>query len=147
MPMTRGATPATAEATTRAFGVRPYFFAASSEAMITAAAPSLMPEALPAVTVPSGFDVGLQLGQRFERRVRPRMLILIDDDRRTLTLWDTYRNDLLREHAVLHGRGCALLAAIRKGVLVFARDVELLGYVLCRLGHGVDAVHAPSSSD
>ncbi len=33
-------------------GVRPCFFAAASEAMISAAAPSLTPEALPAVTVP-----------------------------------------------------------------------------------------------
>ena len=51
--MMRGATPAVAPPIMRAIGVRPCFFAASSEAMIKAAAPSLTPDALPAVTVPS----------------------------------------------------------------------------------------------
>ena len=50
--MMRGSTPAVAMLTTRARGVRPYFRAAASLAMISAAAPSLTPEALPAVTVP-----------------------------------------------------------------------------------------------
>ena len=50
--MMRGATPAAAPPRMRAIGVRPYFFTAASEAMISAAAPSLTPEALPAVTVP-----------------------------------------------------------------------------------------------
>ena len=54
MPMMRGATPAAAMPTTRAIGVRPCARAAASEATISAAAPSLTPEALPAVTVPSG---------------------------------------------------------------------------------------------
>ncbi len=60
-PMMRGATPATAAATTRAFGSNPNFFAASADATSTAQAPSLTPEALPAVTVPSGLTTPLSL--------------------------------------------------------------------------------------
>ena len=54
MPITRGATPATAMPTTRALGVRPYLPAVASSASSSAHAPSLTPLALPAVTVPSG---------------------------------------------------------------------------------------------
>ena len=50
--MRLAATPAAAPPITRAMGVRPYFFTAASEARISAAAPSLTPEALPAVTEP-----------------------------------------------------------------------------------------------
>ena len=52
MPMTRGGTPALAIATTRASGSSPCARAAASEATISAQAPSLSPDALPAVTVP-----------------------------------------------------------------------------------------------
>ena len=44
--------PADAMPSTRARGVRPWRFTASAEATIMAAAPSLTPDALPAVTVP-----------------------------------------------------------------------------------------------
>ena len=59
--MMRGGTPAVAEAITCAFGFKPYFFTASAEASSTAHAPSLTPEALPAVTVPSGLTTPLSL--------------------------------------------------------------------------------------
>ena len=52
MPMMRGATPATAVPRMRAIGVRPKRSTAACEAMMSAAAPSLTPDALPAVTVP-----------------------------------------------------------------------------------------------
>ena len=52
MPINRGATPALAAMPTRASGMRPKRFTAEVEASKTAAAPSLIPEALPAVTVP-----------------------------------------------------------------------------------------------
>ncbi|MNE59796.1 hypothetical protein D3C80_1549140 [compost metagenome] len=68
MPMTRGATPALAMPRTRARGVRPCFFTASAEARINAAAPSLTPEALPAVTVLSGPLTGF-------RRVRASRVV------------------------------------------------------------------------
>ena len=57
--MMRGSTPATAPATRRARGVRPYFFTAASEATIIATAPSLTPLALPAVTVPPSLRKGV----------------------------------------------------------------------------------------
>jgi hypothetical protein len=60
-PMMRGATPAVAMPTTRAFGVRPYFAALASSATSSAQAPSFTPEALPAVTVPPGRTMGLSL--------------------------------------------------------------------------------------
>jgi acetyl-CoA acetyltransferase len=49
MPMIRGGTAADASPRMRARGVSPCFFTAASEAKIIAAAPSLTPEALPAV--------------------------------------------------------------------------------------------------
>src|SRR5262245_35638326 len=63
IPITRGGTAADAMPSTRARGVRPWRFAASAEAMITAAAPSLMPEALPAVMVPGLRTIGLSLAR------------------------------------------------------------------------------------
>jgi hypothetical protein len=50
--MTRGSTPATALVTTRASGVRLYLRTASSDAISRAEAPSLIPDELPAVTLP-----------------------------------------------------------------------------------------------
>ena len=50
MPMMRGATPALAMPRIRARGVRPWRRTAASLATIIAAAPSLTPEAFPAVT-------------------------------------------------------------------------------------------------
>ena len=61
MPITRGATPAEATPTTRALIVKPSRTANRSDAMIMAAAPSLIPEELPAVTVPPGRNTGLSL--------------------------------------------------------------------------------------
>ena len=55
---------------------------------MSAAAPSLTPEALPAVTVPSGADDRLQLAERFEAG-RARMLVRVDDDRVALALRDS----------------------------------------------------------
>jgi len=46
----RGGKPTVAAPTTRARGFSPYSFTAASEATISAVAPSLTPEALPAVT-------------------------------------------------------------------------------------------------
>jgi hypothetical protein len=53
-------------ATRRARGLRPRAATRSPEASTTAPAPSLMPEALPAVTVPPSFlKAGFMLGQHF----------------------------------------------------------------------------------
>jgi acetyl-CoA acetyltransferase len=73
--MMRGGTPATAMPTTRARGVRPWRAAAASLARMSAHAPSLTPEALRAVTVPSGRTTPLSLAVL-------RQLGLADDDPR-----------------------------------------------------------------
>src|SRR5665213_1370231 len=53
VPMIAGSTPAVAQETMRASGVTPRRAASATDISTRAAAPSLMPEALPAVTVPS----------------------------------------------------------------------------------------------
>ena len=104
-----------------------------------AAAPSLTPEALPAVTVPSGRTIGFSLASASMRR-RARMLVLVDDDRIALALRDLDRDDLGGEPAVRLRRGGLLLAAQREGVLVLAADLELLRDILAGARHGVVAV-------
>ena len=56
-----GSTPATAHATRRPSGFKPRALAKSSPAITVAAAPSTIPEALPAVTSPSFLKYGLRL--------------------------------------------------------------------------------------
>src|SRR2546426_6732057 len=60
IPMYFGSTPAEAKALMRAMGFSPSSFAFFDEARTTAAAPSLMPEALPAVTLPFLSKAGLR---------------------------------------------------------------------------------------
>ena len=83
--MIRGGTPAVAAPTIRARGVRPCRRAAASLATSSAQAPSLTPEALPAVTVPSGRTIGASFASASARR-RARMLVAVDDPRRALLL-------------------------------------------------------------
>ena len=61
MPMMRGSTPACAYPISLPIGVRPLLRTNDSDASTTAAAASLMPEALPAVTVPSLANAGRSL--------------------------------------------------------------------------------------
>ena len=61
--MMRGSTPTVVAPMILARGFKPYCATASSEATNTAAAPSLMPEALPAVTVPSALTTPLSLAK------------------------------------------------------------------------------------
>lgn len=56
----------------RASGLRPKRFIAASEATISAAAPSLTPDALPAVTVPPSLRKGVGSFASFSRVVSPR---------------------------------------------------------------------------
>ena len=60
-PMTAGSTPAVAQDAMRASGVNPRFSASAAVISTRAAAPSLRPEAEPAVTVPSFEKAGLSL--------------------------------------------------------------------------------------
>ena len=61
VPMTAGSTPAVAQEAMRASGVRPRFSASLALISTSAAAPSLRPDALPAVTVPSFENAGFSL--------------------------------------------------------------------------------------
>ncbi len=60
-PITRGSTPPCPNPITSAIGFKLYFLTASSLATIVNEAPSLIPEALPAVTVPSALKAGCNL--------------------------------------------------------------------------------------
>src|SRR5881227_1239106 len=66
-PMISGLRPDTAVDTMRASGVRPSSLAFVSLMMMTAAAPSLSGQALPAVTVPSGRQHRLERGHALHR--------------------------------------------------------------------------------
>ena len=61
MPMIRGSTPAWLYPASRPIGARPLRRTNDPEASTTAAAASLMPDALPAVTVPSFENAGRSL--------------------------------------------------------------------------------------
>ena len=50
----------------------------SADVTTTAAAPSLVCDELPAVTVPAAWKAGLQLGQRLRRRVAARPFVLVE---------------------------------------------------------------------
>ena len=63
VPMIEGSTPVVAQDTMRANGLMPRFFASASVISTTTAAPSLRPDALAAVTVPS---LGSNAGRNFE---------------------------------------------------------------------------------
>ncbi|RUS17500.1 hypothetical protein BC937DRAFT_89909 [Endogone sp. FLAS-F59071] len=63
IPMIVGSTPTACQLTIRAKGVSPYLLTACSLAITTAAAPSLMPEALPAVVTPPFLKAGLSFAR------------------------------------------------------------------------------------
>jgi len=90
-------------------------------AMSSAAAPSLTPDALPAVTVPP-LRTRRQLGQRLERRVGARMFVGGNDDRIALRRGIEMGRSLWRAAiACAHG---AQLGAQRERVLIGARHAE-----------------------
>ena len=95
----------------RAIGVRPCFFAAASEATISAAAPSLTPEALPAVTVPPSRN-GVGSFASASSVVPARGCSSFDDDDRVaLALRDGHRRDFPGQPAVrLRGHRLVLAA-------------------------------------
>ena len=91
----------------------------------TAAAPSEICEALPAVIGPALLERGPQLRERLGRGVGADALVAGDDDRVARALRDLDRDDLLGERARLPRRVRALVRARRPRVLVLARDAEL----------------------
>jgi hypothetical protein len=95
MPITRGATPAVAMPTMRARGVRPYCAAVASSASSSAQAPSFTPEALPAVTVPSGRTTGFSLASA-SRLVSRGCSSCANHDRLAFFWGISHRHDLRR---------------------------------------------------
>ena len=113
MPITAGSTPATAEPANAPSGSIPSAFARSALAITSAAAPSLIPLALPAVTEPRGPKRRLQGGELLDGRARPRMLV-VDEL--------AHRHQLVREPAGLVRGVPARLRSGREGILILARD-------------------------
>ena len=84
----------------RTSGVMPRRVASASLISTTAAAPSLMPEALAAVTVPSLSKAGFSFWIGLERRAGADVLVLVDDVSPLRPLI-VYRDDLVLEPAGL----------------------------------------------
>src|SRR5581483_2534400 len=80
-----------------------------------------------------------ELRQRLQAG-RTGMLIAVDDRRVPFARGNGDRHDLLRQVTVGLGGRSTLLTAQRKRVLICATDPTLLGDILRRLGHRVDAV-------
>ena len=92
----------------RASGFLPSLAACFAVISTTAAAPSLMPDALPAVTVPSFSNAGRSLAIASSGHAVPRILVGIDDDV-ALAALDRDRDDLVLEPAgLLRGFGLVL---------------------------------------
>ena len=117
----------------RARGVSPCRFAAASEAMIIAAAPSLTPEALPAVTVPGLRTNGLSLASPSSVVSGRGCSSFSTVTGPPLPPGTSTGDDLLGEIARCHRLARALLRAQREGILVGARDLIFLGDVLAGL--------------
>ena len=132
MPITRGSTPATAEPTNAPSGSTPSSRALSSLAITSAAAPSLIPLALPGGHGALGAKRRLELREHVGSRLRSRMLV--DDDL-------TDRDELVVEAARCVRQLPALLRASGERVLILARHAPLLGDVLARLPHRLQREH------
>ena len=129
MPMVRGGTPATDQR--HQPGQRPQpepLGVAPGGSRRRRDAPSFWPLALPAVTVASGSGPAhdrTQLAEHFERAVRPRVLVGVDDDV-ALAARHGHRHDLVGEPARLLRRDRPLVGAQRELVLLLARDAVFL---------------------
>ncbi len=96
-PITDGSTPATAVLTTRARGDSPRERARSASTSTTAAAPSLIPELLPAVTVPSRRNAGLRRASPSAEVSAARMLIRLDERDGAIGVGHRHRHQLALE--------------------------------------------------
>src|SRR5580765_1221059 len=97
----------------RASGVRPSCLARCAVITTTPAAPSLRPEALPAVTDPALSKARQRLGAG----LLVDELVGGEDDRIALLLRDRERHDLVLEAAAFLGRGRLLLRSQRERIL------------------------------
>jgi hypothetical protein len=131
MPMISGGTPREAKLTKRASGFRSNCLTAFSEARISAPAPSLVCELLPAVTLPLAANTGAAC-PGLPGWCRGGALVQADGAGAVADLAggqighaldDVHRADLVGELAGLLGLDGALVRGQREGVLVFAADL------------------------
>ena len=117
----------------RASGVMPSSRARVSLITITAAAPSLSGQALPAVTSPSGRNDRLELGQLLDRGARARAVVLVDD---LGAVGQRQRGDLALEEPVLAGTATARCWDRAANSSISSRETSFeLGDVLGGLAH------------
>ena len=102
VPMIAGSTPAVAQEAMRASGFRPRVLASSALISTRAAAPSLRPEALAAVTVPSLVKAGRRPDDALQGGAVADVFVLVDDGV-ALAALDGDRRDLVGELAGLLG--------------------------------------------
>ena len=82
-----------------------------------------------------------QASQRCQVSLRPGVFVSIDRQGCLLaTLGHVYGNDFILEDARLMRGDPTGLRARRKSILIRAADVVVLGHVIRRLGHGIDAI-------
>ena len=107
---------------------------------MSAAAPSLTPEALPAVTLPSARTMPPSLASASSVVSGRGCSSVCDAGHAAFAVLDLDRDNFLVERPLRLGRRGPLLRAQRERVLVRARDLVFVGDVLGRLGHRIDAV-------
>ena len=124
--------------------------------MTNAAAPSLRPEALPAVTDPVLGKGRLEFRHRLVSRAGARIFVGVDDDV-ALAAGYRHRRDLVLEPSGFLRRFGLVLRADGEAILLLAGDLPFFGDVLRRvahviavkgvneavLQHGVDELHFP----
>ena len=127
----------------RASGALPRRSAARSEPTTRQAAPSLICDALPAVTEPPSRKAGLQrasFSSVVSRRTPSSASTSTVSPRRPFDGRGLDRHDLAGERARVLRRGGAPVRLDRERVLVGARDLVALGHVLGRLAHALGRV-------
>ena len=130
----RGSTPAEVTAEIRASGFRLFVFTKCSFATITAAAPSVIPEEFPAVTVPVFENTGASSAQLFQIRVWERMFVAAKDGC-TFLAFDRYGNKLGVESSRGNRPRGAGLRHQRILILFLARNLVVLGQHFGSLAH------------
>ena len=114
---------------------------------MSAAAPSLTPEALPAVTLPPSRTIPTSFASASSVVSARGCSSLATRGHVSFAVLDLDRDDFLVERPLRLGRRSALLRAQRERVLVGAGDLVLVSDVLGRLRHRIDAIKLFHRSD
>ena len=142
--MTAGSTPAVDHEAMRASGSRPRLAASAADIKIKTAAPSLMPEALAAVTVPSLEKAGRSFCTEFECHALLDVFIVRDDHIALAAGNGHGANFILELAGGLRGFGF-VLRGNRKSILLIAGDLPLLGNILSRGAHVIAVEGIPQA--